>query len=897
ALRNMGETPSSIIKKATGLVESSQTLRPPGANASAADDFFVGNVKNQIDLKRMKAGKDPVDWNKPLKKPVSDDLPPGTSRSGQKPLTRGKASFAKEVDAAEFAGKALQYTAQGIATTTAVSGKISEKGSQRLRDGKEWSLEDSAEVAVEGARSLPVTIMAEAMTMTGYEKSRKLSMEIEKKEQELQQAERRLAAAQAPDGPRDPRQIQAARQRVEEARKNLNDAWVQFAQETQGYYDPNQTIARIVQGKDTYVTDLADKAGKAVVETAKGLSNTLEDVTKKNFDEMWANAEKEGRRPTMGEGAEFYLKTGRDFASELGPRQAVDGLYDIATAWEADRAEIGAQKDLGEAFDRRFSYQESRLKHTQRELEQLLSQGDSKDPDVQQRKQELLARYRAHYDTIQKIPDLAGKYLNDPELRMRQIDAAMNKIHPSGKPQNLDEKLKEPATRQRWFELIDARKKLIQQAEGETHLTEEDRKRLANLRDKAGRLVQPDVLGEYAQDMLPDPYDHSTDGEGQSNRDDVSTVAGQAGQDKKDGFTFLDEGDTRSLERGQRVADAMDADGGFVFLRGETKPGGDANKEEISREDKAQVVEMSRRHGKESGAGFTFVGEEKAQADQVSRKNARAGGEFADPDDPETQQALKIVEDARRNPPSRPGWEIELDRHEQDYQRQMRASRLDMARSFHDMSRIIGRISHDSRKKRSRQKQSTSERKLPHRPKPVGSIGNRTKAQDIPRFRFEPSPETAWSYEEVSNASGRKPSASNTPPIKYSSGNTGSAMSWDACVEKHCPMCANQVTLLEVTPSDECNKCKKTKYAAIKACSSGNARRRQGVTVNKQAHSGVNKGAKVYFAARKYQPKYKNYHYVIGKKQYGGLVGHQILFGPDTYMGCRRWLIGKGYWK
>jgi hypothetical protein len=61
--------------------------------------------------------------------------------------------------------------------------------------------------------------------------------------------------------------------------------------------------------------------------------------------------------------------------------------------------------------------------------------------------------------------------------------------------------------------------------------------------------------------------------------------------------------------------------------------------------------------------------------------------------------------------------------------------------------------------------------------------------------------------------------------------------------------------------------------------------------------SGVDEGPKVYYAARKYQPKYKNYHYVIGKKDFGGLIGHQIVYGPDTFMGCRRWLIGKGYWQ
>lgn len=135
-------------------------------------------------------------------------------------------------------------------------------------------------------------------------------------------------------------------------------------------------------------------------------------------------------------------------------------------------------------------------------------------------------------------------------------------------------------------------------------------------------------------------------------------------------------------------------------------------------------------------------------------------------------------------------------------------------------------------------------------------------------------------------------------------------MSWDACVNKYCPMCANQLTILDVTPSDACNNCKSQKHQLISSCASAGGGSRVGsgasvqddnywkkMKVGPRSPSGFDEGPKVYYAARKYQPKYKNYHYVIGKKQYSGLAGHQIVYGPDTFMGCRRWLISQGHWQ
>jgi hypothetical protein len=54
---------------------------------------------------------------------------------------------------------------------------------------------------------------------------------------------------------------------------------------------------------------------------------------------------------------------------------------------------------------------------------------------------------------------------------------------------------------------------------------------------------------------------------------------------------------------------------------------------------------------------------------------------------------------------------------------------------------------------------------------------------------------------------------------------------------------------------------------------------------------------KVYHAARKFQPGQQTYLYVIGKTEFGGLRDYELIFGPDTFENCRKWLISKGFWK
>lgn len=61
ALMAMGETPESIINKGAGLVESSQTVRAPGTKGRAPADVLPDNVKDRIELDRLRDGREPLD--------------------------------------------------------------------------------------------------------------------------------------------------------------------------------------------------------------------------------------------------------------------------------------------------------------------------------------------------------------------------------------------------------------------------------------------------------------------------------------------------------------------------------------------------------------------------------------------------------------------------------------------------------------------------------------------------------------------------------------------------------------------------------------------------------------------------------------------------------------------
>ena len=870
-------------------------------------------VEHQIDkVAEWGFGAPAANRNRPLVEPISDkaaenigklmqDLPPAKqgevirnieTRYGKK-AARRVVRKAKDVAAQQKAEGsrpgAGQLVLQGAVTGTMVAGKMSNIGSRRLREGNDLTAGDGGEVLLEGARSIPEVGMVELVGKTAYDttsqKSRAVMMMVEEKEQALKQAQRILAMAEHPAGPCDPQEIQAARQQVAAAQKAVDDARRHGAQDLGDYFNPNQQVVRMFQGKDTVVSDLASNTAGAARDV---IVTPLEKVIRKNLDEMDARAKKEGRRPTMQEGAEFMAKSGYDYVSEFGGRQAGESLYNITSQWAADRAEIGAQKELGQTFDRRFSYHESRLNRIQRDLDQLVTKGDASDPKVQLRKEALLSQYRSHYDTIQKIPDLAGRYLGDFEWKRNQINTAMKSIHTTGNRQDLDETLKDPAKRDAWANLIEARRRLEAQAAQGGGLNEADRQRLANYRRDVQGLADPNSLREYVDGVLPGPRGESAE-----------APAGES---------------AALLPTNDVAASGDTAGGGFAELssdKGASDPELTAQTSEGAAVGQTGMDSDSRAVMPDSNGGFGEIGQQGGRVESgASGRQGTGSKEFAEVGDAETREALAAAAQFRRTHPGRPAWEKYFQVRQQQNRQRQQEYQQDLARALGDMATVVGQIATGGR---TRPSPSPSQPSLSYSLTPPGPSWNPKTGWGPPGARSKMPPRSAGS----SSASARytPPSSSPAPsPSPYQGGQigggvssgTGGGMSWDACVNKYCPECANAISLMDLSASDPCNDCKRRKNAQISQCASA----KSSVNSSSSSQAGgaafvgrnqtflnTDEGPKVYYAARRYQSKYKNYHYVIGKTEFGGLQGYKLMHGPDSFLGCRRWLVKKGHWK
>ncbi len=143
------------------------------------------------------------------------------------------------------------------------------------------------------------------------------------------------------------------------------------------------------------------------------------------------------------------------------------------------------------------------------------------------------------------------------------------------------------------------------------------------------------------------------------------------------------------------------------------------------------------------------------------------------------------------------------------------------------------------------------------------------------------------------------PAAPQTYDDGQTQGNAGPAggMSRTECIHKFCPECAEAISLMEVSADPDCEACKKRNAANIDQCVSGgsNSSTSQSVSGDTGDYGYNTTGLpnpKVYYVFKQYQPSQKNYHYTIGKIN----AGRHIIYGPDTFEGCRAWAIQKGHW-
>jgi hypothetical protein len=200
---------------------------------------------------------------------------------------------------------------------------------------------------------------------------------------------------------------------------------------------------------------------------------------------------------------------------------------------------------------------------------------------------------------------------------------------------------------------------------------------------------------------------------------------------------------------------------------------------------------------------------------------------------------------------------------------------------------------------------STPPSTLQRRSPPAGggsSAGTPSSPQVPSRPSAGQSPATSQGSGSSTQSGARSPSTGATQPTKG-----GGTAGGGNCLYRVCPMCAQTVDLLTIAVDPKCTACKQEKKAQIDACAAGGTSGQASAGTG-SAPSAAGSGnwyydprglpnPKEWCAQQKYQTSIRQYEYTIGKCADQALnPERRTIYGPDTFDGCKAWLINKKYW-
>lgn len=158
-----------------------------------------------------------------------------------------------------------------------------------------------------------------------------------------------------------------------------------------------------------------EAVGRALAGTADEMVlQPIRGIVHQNLAEMESRAEAEGRRPTMAEGAEMYFGTMAEIAG-AGFRPLLNAAYESQN-YEAMGAAGGMQAEVEQFVDRNLTAGQRNIRQLQDQIEQVMHNGDPKDPATGAQLQQLLDQYDAEYDRMQRLEGMAERTLtHDPD--------------------------------------------------------------------------------------------------------------------------------------------------------------------------------------------------------------------------------------------------------------------------------------------------------------------------------------------------------------------------------------------------------------------------------------------------------------------------------------------------
>ena len=364
-LRARGEIPGTLRSKLESYNEGADVLRGPGEGISdeARRKTFTERVKDSVGIKRMEAGREPVDWEGELRKPSREGLRPGETRTGYKPLTEGRSSFTKRKSmweqGKEIGGKVLDATiAVGM-----------------LASGARKEAEDAAKENREFSKFKVVENVGKGIYHGSVVNPYKIGNDVAREElSRLPEYEKRVR--------KDLEKINAFRElSKEEQDKIVHDmAWQNAV-----------TVA----------------AGRAAGKVVKGFLYEPYEISKEILEEEALNESNEARR--AGEGNKlstwrtmrYKTRAFSRVASVLTGVNAIEEymLYDS----EADRRAANMQRRLNRRRKVALLASLSKVQRLKEDIEKLKANSNVNDPEIQKRLRRLNSQYIAAIQDVKEV--------------------------------------------------------------------------------------------------------------------------------------------------------------------------------------------------------------------------------------------------------------------------------------------------------------------------------------------------------------------------------------------------------------------------------------------------------------------------------------------------------------
>jgi hypothetical protein len=181
---------------------------------------------------------------------------------------------------------------------------------------------------------------------------------------------------------------------------------------------------KVERGEQSTAEGVVRALGGTAVDGGEAILNAIaqpaQERVKENLDAMEDTARNEGRRVTMGEGARFFFGSMAETVADIsGVNKVGSAIADVIT-WDARGEQAGQKREVRSFVDRNVSKSTHNIEKLEKEIERLMYEGNTKDPDTKKHLDKLLNKHQEETERLLRLEQMAGRTLGTENTEERE---------------------------------------------------------------------------------------------------------------------------------------------------------------------------------------------------------------------------------------------------------------------------------------------------------------------------------------------------------------------------------------------------------------------------------------------------------------------------------------------